>query len=135
MQGGDVEGCNGKEGSALQLGECTHGKRNQQFLVSELKHNTVLLEFENDLCVAVPPRRRDPMDRNSIVADPLFVDPENGNFDLAPGSPAFDLGFQPIPEIKAPVAACGLDAGGAPSCLESFLVDGKTVQELVVPML
>lgn len=35
-------------------------------------------------------------DKNSIVADPLFVDPENGNFTLKPDSPAFKLGFKPI---------------------------------------
>ncbi|NLF30495.1 MAG: hypothetical protein GX591_06370 [Planctomycetes bacterium] len=35
-------------------------------------------------------------DLHSIVADPLFVDPANGDFTLKPDSPAFDLGFQPI---------------------------------------
>ena len=34
--------------------------------------------------------------RHSIVADPLFVDPERGDFTLQPGSPAFDLGFKQI---------------------------------------
>jgi parallel beta-helix repeat protein len=36
-------------------------------------------------------------DRNSLVADPLFVDTETGNFQLKPNSPAFKLGFKPIP--------------------------------------
>jgi hypothetical protein len=35
-------------------------------------------------------------DTHSIVADPLFVDPENDDFSLKPESPAFDLGFKPI---------------------------------------
>ena len=35
-------------------------------------------------------------DRHSVVADPKFVDPEKGNFELEPGSPALKLGFQPI---------------------------------------
>ena len=37
------------------------------------------------------------MDRHSQVADPLFVDIENGDFRLKPESPALKLGFQQIP--------------------------------------
>ncbi|MCO8124878.1 right-handed parallel beta-helix repeat-containing protein [Stieleria sp. TO1_6] len=36
-------------------------------------------------------------DIHSIVADPKFVDPENGDFRVQPGSPAFDIGFQNFP--------------------------------------
>lgn len=36
-------------------------------------------------------------DTHSVVADPLFVDPENGDYRLQPNSPAFALGFEPIP--------------------------------------
>jgi len=32
----------------------------------------------------------------SLEADPLFVDPKNGNFALSPDSPAIGLGFRPI---------------------------------------
>ncbi len=35
-------------------------------------------------------------DEHSLVADPMFVDPEHDDYRLAPESPAFDLGFQPI---------------------------------------
>ncbi len=35
-------------------------------------------------------------DQHSIVADPMFVDPANGNFHLRPGSPALKLGFKDI---------------------------------------
>jgi hypothetical protein len=35
-------------------------------------------------------------DVHSLYADPLFVDPQNGDFSLKPDSPAFDLGFKPI---------------------------------------
>ena len=35
-------------------------------------------------------------DTHSIVADPLFVDPENDDYSLRPDSPAFKLGFKPI---------------------------------------
>ncbi len=33
---------------------------------------------------------------SSIIADPLFVDPENDDYSLRPDSPAFELGFKPI---------------------------------------
>ncbi|OHB83370.1 MAG: hypothetical protein A2V98_23040 [Planctomycetes bacterium RBG_16_64_12] len=36
-------------------------------------------------------------DRNSLIADPLFVDPARGDYRLKPDSPALKLGFQPIP--------------------------------------
>lgn len=35
-------------------------------------------------------------DRDSVLADPRFVDPEHGNFALRPDSPALKLGFEPI---------------------------------------
>jgi len=35
-------------------------------------------------------------DVHSFVADPLFVDPEHGDFTLMPGSPATKIGFKPI---------------------------------------
>ena len=36
------------------------------------------------------------LDKDSVVADPLFVAPEKGDFTLKPDSPALKLGFQPI---------------------------------------
>jgi hypothetical protein len=40
------------------------------------------------------------MDQESVVADPLFVAPEAGDYRLKPESPAFKLGFKPIPSEK-----------------------------------
>lgn len=36
------------------------------------------------------------MDLHSLIEDPLFVNPDNGDFTLKDGSPAFSLGFRPI---------------------------------------
>jgi hypothetical protein len=35
-------------------------------------------------------------DEGTVIADPLFADPEKGEFTLGPGSPALKLGFRPI---------------------------------------
>jgi len=40
--------------------------------------------------------RPDPVDGHARVADPLFADPESGDFSLAEHSPALRLGFRPI---------------------------------------
>lgn len=39
-------------------------------------------------------------DRNSIIADPKFIAPEKDDYRLAPDSPAWALGFKPIPVEK-----------------------------------
>ena len=38
--------------------------------------------------------RRLGYDTNSLIADPLFVDPEKDNYRPKPDSPAFTLGFE-----------------------------------------
>ena len=38
----------------------------------------------------------DGVDANSQAVDPMFVDPENGDFRFKPGSPALELGIVPI---------------------------------------
>jgi hypothetical protein len=40
-------------------------------------------------------------DRNSIVADPMFLDPDRDDYRLADGSPAIELGFVPFDWTKA----------------------------------
>ena len=42
-------------------------------------------------------------EKGSIIADPKFADPENGDFTLAPDSPALKLGFKPFDYSKAGV--------------------------------
>ena len=43
-----------------------------------------------------------PPDQHSQVADPLFRDPDRGDYSLQPKSPALALGFRPLPTITAP---------------------------------
>jgi hypothetical protein len=57
------------------------------------------------------------MDLHSVVADPLFIDAAAGDFTLMPDSPAFALGFKPIPKIEAPTKRCG----GGGGCLSQFM--------------
>ncbi|MBI5767906.1 MAG: right-handed parallel beta-helix repeat-containing protein [Verrucomicrobia bacterium] len=40
------------------------------------------------------------LDQHSVIADPRFVDPARDDYRLQPDSPAFALGFQPIPVEK-----------------------------------
>jgi hypothetical protein len=40
------------------------------------------------------------LDKESVIADPLFVNPEKGDFTLKPDSPALKMGFQPIDVSK-----------------------------------
>lgn len=44
--------------------------------------------------------QEDGVDLNGLAVDPLFVDPENGDFRLKPESPALKLGFVPIDQSK-----------------------------------
>jgi parallel beta-helix repeat protein len=41
-------------------------------------------------------QRRIGLERHSLLADPLFVDPAKQDYRLQPGSPALKLGFEPI---------------------------------------
>ncbi|MGJ8643050.1 MAG: right-handed parallel beta-helix repeat-containing protein [Luteolibacter sp.] len=45
--------------------------------------------------------QKDGVDKNSQVIDPLFVDPENGDFSFRPDSPAIKMGILPFDTSKA----------------------------------
>ena len=48
-------------------------------------------------------------DVHTVVADPLFTDPENGDYTLRDDSPAYGLGFKRIPVEK--IGLQGYEAG------------------------
>lgn len=57
-------------------------------------------------------------DKNSVITDPLFVDPDQGDFRLRKGSPALAMGFAPIdvsvagPRIPKPSGQRAVNARG-----------------------
>jgi hypothetical protein len=44
--------------------------------------------------------QRGGVDANSLAVDPMFVDPENGDFSFRPGSPAMEMGIAPFDMSK-----------------------------------
>jgi len=68
------------------------------------------IDMDNNLyyCVGKPEEgrqtlaenQRDGVDAHSLAADPLFVDPENGDFRFKPDSPALKLGIVPFDMSK-----------------------------------
>jgi hypothetical protein len=48
-------------------------------------------------------RQQQKHDQHSIIADPMFVDPQHLDFHLKPDSPALKLGFEPLDYTKAGV--------------------------------
>lgn len=53
-------------------------------------------------------------DVHSLIANPEFIDPEHGNFQLKPNSPAHKIGFKPIPQT-------GIGCTLAPNLLQEAL--------------
>jgi hypothetical protein len=65
-------------------------------------------------------REKRGQDRNSIVADPLFVDPQNGDFRLKPDSPALKVGFEPFDYSKAGRTSPAVLTKGLPAVPVAF---------------
>jgi parallel beta-helix repeat protein len=60
-------------------------------------------------------------DRDSLVADPLFVDAEHDDYALRPESPALKLGFQPIDTSKIGLVTPRCRCTIRPACREFFI--------------
>eukprot|EP01052_Picozoa_sp_SAG31_P010196 SAG31_NODE_550_length_14214_cov_3.054269_8_plen_896_part_00 len=126
-RGGAVGGCNGAAGSILQLGICkTPPSKYQLWSLADQSGGGPLKSQGSGMCVEIPKRGKssaivDAFDLHSLALDPKFVDaaPElSGNFNLQSDSPAYALGFQPIPKIEAPYSTCSDSPSG---CLSAFL--------------
>ena len=69
--------------------------------VAECDHNLYFLAADREPEIrgigSLGDWRKLGFDQHSLVADPLFVDAKNGDYRLRPESPAFRLGFRPIP--------------------------------------
>lgn len=76
-------------------------------------------------------------DGNSIVADPLFVDPANGDFRVRDGSPAFTVGFTNFPMnqfgVKKPALASIARTPDIPALERSEVRRERTRPPNVIP--
>ena len=101
------------QGVAVKLNPCVSGAGNQRWHFNATGDGTIRPIGDAaamELCLVpppLPPPDANAMDTHSLVADPLFTDPGSGDYTLRPGSPAFALGFKPIPKIEAPRPVCG----------------------------
>ena len=121
---GAVAGCNGAAGSTVHLETCDDANSLQKWTLGPDGVATRVESKGAPGLFLTPPavRASEHPDQHSIVADPLFVDPLNGDFTLRETSPAFALGIQRIPPIRVPQAQCGGSDGAA--CLKLVFAVG-----------
>jgi len=72
-------------------------------------------------------------DTHSKIADPLFVDPANDDFHLKKNSPAFDLGFKPIPIEKIGLYDDPLRASPLPPPDKRKMSSEQVIEEYPIP--
>ena len=80
-----------------RVGEDRRGRVTARMKDIESDHNIYYCKAEPRLGEETLGRlRRGGGDTHSLAIDPMFVDPENGDFRYKPGSPALELGIVPI---------------------------------------
>ncbi len=80
-----------------RLTEDSRGRKLARAKDANTDYNIYYCASEPDLSATMlEKQQRDGVDAHSLAADPLFVDPANGDFRLRPDSPALKLGFIPL---------------------------------------
>uniref|UniRef100_UPI0040471D6F right-handed parallel beta-helix repeat-containing protein n=1 Tax=Mariniflexile sp. TaxID=1979402 RepID=UPI0040471D6F len=83
----------GKEGSS----EDRRGRKLARVMDADTDYNIYFNKVNSDMGKAlIEKNQKDGVDMHSISEDPLFVDPENGDFSFKPDSPALKMGIIPI---------------------------------------
>ncbi len=84
-----------------RVGEDRRGRMPARMKDMDSDHNIYYCKAERSLGENVLKKlQSDGVDTHSLAVDPLFVDPENGDFRFKPGSPALKLGIVPFDMSK-----------------------------------
>ncbi|WP_411825224.1 right-handed parallel beta-helix repeat-containing protein [Luteolibacter sp. AS25] len=80
-----------------KVGEDSRGRVPARMKDIESDHNIYFSKADSSRGEATLKKlQADGVDANSLAVDPMFVDPENGDFRFKPGSPALKLGITPL---------------------------------------
>ncbi|MCK4921901.1 MAG: right-handed parallel beta-helix repeat-containing protein [Bacteroidales bacterium] len=80
-----------------RMTEDRRGRKLARVKDADTDFNIYFCKADHDKGKAVLDKNQtDGIDMNSRADDPLFVDPENGDFSFKPGSPALEMGIVPI---------------------------------------
>ena len=91
-------------GGTGKVGEDSRGRVAARMKDIESDHNIYYCKAEPRLGEETLERlQRSGVDAHSLAVDPLFVDPENGDFRFKPNSPALKMGIVPL---TCPRSAC-----------------------------
>lgn len=84
-------------GGSGRVGEDRRGRVAARMKDIDSDHNIYFCKADRNQSESVLKKlQNDGVDTNSLAVDPMFVDPDNGDFRLKPSSPALELGFLPL---------------------------------------
>ena len=88
-------------GGKGKVGEDRRGRVPARMKDIASDHNIYYCKSDHSLSDKVLKKLQDDgVDAHSLAVDPMFVDPENGDFRFKPGSPALEMGIVPIDVSK-----------------------------------